>query len=215
MSIDSEKISNHLIFYHPLAILPSTFPNFPVFSNELTLRIRWPKYWSFSISPSNEYSGLISFRIDWFNLLAVQGILNSIFKHRSSKVLILWHSDFFMVQLSHPYMITGKTLVLSTWTFVSKMKCLFFNTLPRFVITFLPRSKYLNFKAAVTIHSDFGVQENKTCHCLIFSPCICHEVMGLEAMILVFWMLSFKPAFILSFFTLTKRLFRSSSVSAI
>ena len=153
MSIDSEKITNHLIFYHPLAILPSIFPNFTVFSNELTLRVGWPKYWSVSISPSNEYSGLISFRIDWFDLLAVQGILNSLFKHRSSKVLILWHSDFFTVQLSHPYMTTGKTLVLSIWTFVSKMKCQFFNTLPKFAITFLPRSKYLNFKAAVTIHS--------------------------------------------------------------
>ena len=125
MSIDSEKITNHLIFYHPLAILPSIFPKFTVFSNESTLCIRWPNCWSFSISPSNEYSGLISFRIDWFDLLAVQGTLKSLSKNRSSKVSILWHSDFFMVQLSHPYMTTGKTLVLSIWTFVCKMKCLF------------------------------------------------------------------------------------------
>ena len=121
MSIDSEKITNHLIFYHPLAILPSIFPQFTVFSNESTLCIRWPRYWSFSfnISPSNEYSGLIAFRTDWF-ILAVQGTLKSLLQHYSSKASILQHSDFFMVQLSHPYMTAGKTVAVAIQTFVGK-----------------------------------------------------------------------------------------------
>ena len=120
MSIKSVMTSNHLILCHPLLLLPSIFPSIRVFSKELTLSIRWPKYWSFSfsISPRNEYSGLISFRIDWFDLLAVQGTLKSLLQHHSSKGSILWRSAFFMVEFSHPYMATGKTLALSIWTFV-------------------------------------------------------------------------------------------------
>ena len=127
--------------------------------------------WSFSISPSNEYSGLISFRIDWFDLLVVQGTLKSLFQHHNSKASILRHSAFFMVQLSHPYMTTGKTIALTIWTFVSKVMSQLFIMLSKFVIAFLPRSKHLfNFMAAVTIQSDFGAQENKTCHCFHFFP---------------------------------------------
>ena len=133
--------SNHLIFCHPLLLLPSIFPSNRVFSSESALRIRWPKYWSFSISPSSEYSGLISFRIDWFDLLAVQGTLKSLHQHHSSKASILWRSAFFMVQFSHPYMTTGKTIALTRLTFVGKVIFLLFNMLSRLVITFLPRSK--------------------------------------------------------------------------
>ena len=137
--------SNNLIFCCPLLLLPSIFPSIRVFSNESALHIRWPKYWifSFSIGPSNEYSGLISFRIDWFDLLAVQGTLKSLLQHHSSKASIVQRSGFFMVQLSHPYMTTGKTIALTRWTFVSKVMSLLFNTLFRFVIAFLPRSKHL------------------------------------------------------------------------
>ena len=136
---------NHLILCHPLLLSPSTFPSIRVFSNEPALRIRWPKYWSFSftISPSNDDSGLNSFRIDWFNLLAVQENLKSLLQHHSSKASILQDSAFFRVQLSHPYMTTGKTIALTRWTFVSKVMSLLFNMLPRLVITFLPRSKRL------------------------------------------------------------------------
>ena len=137
--------SNHLILYHPLLLLPSTFPSIRVFTTESVLSIRWPKNWSFSfsISPSNEYSGLISFRMDWLDLLAVQGTLESLLQHHSSKASILWHSAFFIVQLSHPYMTTGKTIALTRWTFVGKVMSLLFNMLSRLIITFLPRSKYL------------------------------------------------------------------------
>ena len=136
--------SNHLILCHPLLLLPSVFPSIRVFPNESALRIRWPKYWSFSfnISPSNEHPGLISFRMDWLDLLAVQGTLKSLLQHRSSKALILQCSAFFIVQLSHPYMTTGKTIALTRWTFVGKVMSLLFNTPSRFVITFLPRSKH-------------------------------------------------------------------------
>jgi hypothetical protein len=137
--------SNHLILCHPLLLPPSIFPNIRVFSNESALHIRWPKYWSFSfnISPSNEYSGLISFRMDWLDLLAVQGTLKSLLQHHSSKASILQCSAFFIVQLSHPYMTTGKTIALARWTFVSKVMSLLYNLLSRLVIAFLPRSKYL------------------------------------------------------------------------
>ena len=137
--------SNHLILCRPLLLLPSIFPSIRVFSNELALRIRWSKYWSFnfSISPSNGHSGLIFFRIDWFGLLAVQGTLNSLLQHHSSKASILWHSALFMVQLSHPYMTTGKTIALTRWTFVGKVMSLLFNMLSRLVIAFLPWSKHL------------------------------------------------------------------------
>ena len=129
MSFESVMPSNHLILYHLLLLLPSMFPSIRIFSNELALRIRWPKYWSFRISPSNEYSGLISFRIDWLDLLAVWGTLMSFLQHPSLKASILWCSAFFMVQLSHPYMTTGKTIALTIWTFVSKMMSLLFYTL--------------------------------------------------------------------------------------
>ena len=137
-------LSDHLILCHPLLLLPSIFPSIRVFSNESALHIRWPKYWSFSfsISPSNEYSGLISFRIDCLDLLAVQGTLKSLLQHHSSKASILWCSAFFMVQLSHPYMTTGKTIALTICTFVSKAISLLFNMLFRFVIAFFPRSKH-------------------------------------------------------------------------
>ena len=133
--------SNHLL-YHPLLLLPSIFPSIRIFSNESALHIRWPKYWSFTINPSNEYSGLISFRIDWFDLLAVQGTLKSLLQHHSSKASILWRSAFFMVQFSHLYL-TAKTIALTRQTFVGKVISLLFNTLSRFVIAFLPRSKHL------------------------------------------------------------------------
>ena len=145
MSIESVIPSNHLILCHPVLHLPLLFPSIRVFSNELVLRIKWPKYWnfSFSISPSNEYSELISFRMDWFDLCAVQGTLKDLLQHHGSKASILWHSGSFIIQLSHPYMTTGKTIALTRWTFVSKVIFLLFNTLSRLVIAFLPRSKHL------------------------------------------------------------------------
>ena len=143
MSIESVTPSNHLILCRPFLLLPSIFPSIRCFSNESALHIRWPKYWSFSfnISPSNEHPGLISLRMDWSDLLAVQRTLKSLLQQHSSKALILWHSAFFTVQLSHPYMTAGKTVALIRWTFVGKVMSLLFNTLSRLVITFLPRSK--------------------------------------------------------------------------
>ena len=143
MSTESVILSNHLIFCCPLLLLPSIFPSIRVFSSESVLCTRWPKYWSFSfsISPSNEYSGLISLRIGWFDLPAVQGTFKSLLQHHSSKASILQHSAFFMAQLSHPHLTTGKTIVLTRWTAVGKVMSLLFNTLSRFVIAFLPRSK--------------------------------------------------------------------------
>ena len=145
MSIKSVMPSNHLILCRPLLLLPSVFPSITVFSNESGLHIRWPEYCSFSfnISPSNEHPGLISFRMDWLDLLAVQGTLKSLFQHHSSKASILRSSAFFIVQLSHPYMTTGKTIVLTRWTFVGKVTSLLLNMLSRLVITFLPKSKHL------------------------------------------------------------------------
>ena len=144
MSIESVMPSDHLILCRPLLLLPSIFPSIGVFSNESVPHIRWPKCsFSFSISPSNEYSGLISFMIDWFDLLAVQWTLESLLQHHSSKASILWCSDFFMVQLSHPQMITGKTIALTIWMFIGKVLSLLFNMLSRFVIAFIPRSKCL------------------------------------------------------------------------
>ena len=147
MSITNYQIysmpSNQLIHCHPILLLPSIFPSIRVFSNESVLCIRWPKYWSFSfsISPSNEYSGLISFRMDWLDLLAVWGTLKSLLQHHSSKASILWCSTFFIVQLSHRHMTTGKTTALTKWTFVGKVMSLLFNMLSRLVIAFIPRSK--------------------------------------------------------------------------
>ena len=145
MSIESVMPSNHLILCHLLLLLPSIFPRIRVFSNESTLCIKWPKYWSFSfnISPSNEHPGMISFGMDWLDLLAVQGTLKSLLQHHSSKASILQHSAFLIVQLSHPYMTTGKTIALTRWNFVGKVMSLLFNMLSRLVITFLPKSKHL------------------------------------------------------------------------
>ena len=145
ISMESVMPSNHLTFSCPFLLLPSIFPHIRVFSNESALHIRWPKYWSFSfnISPSNEHSGLISFRMDWLDLLAVQGALKSPLQYQSSKTSIYWHSAFFIVQLSHPYMTTGKTIALTRQTFAGKIISLLFNMLSRLVITFLPRSKRL------------------------------------------------------------------------
>ena len=156
-------LSNHLILCHPLLLPPSIFPSIRVFSSESVLRIRWPNYcsFSFSISPSNEHSGLISFRMDCFDLLAVQGTLKSLLQHHSSKASILRHSAFFIVQLSHPYVTTGKTIALTRWTFVGKVMSLLFNMLSRLVTAFFPKEQVpFNFMAAVTIYSDSGAQEN-------------------------------------------------------
>jgi len=210
--------SNHLILWCPILLPSSIFPSIRVFSNESVLHIRWPKYWSFSFSISsfNEYSRVISFRMDWLDLLAVQGTLKSLLQHHSSKASVLWHSAFFIVQLLHPYMTTGKTIAFTRWTFVGKVMSLLFNMLSRLVIAFLPRGKHLlNVMAAVTIFSDFGGQENKVCHCFRGYTSIFHKMMGPDAMILVFGMLSFRPAFSLASFAFIERLFCSSSLSVI
>ena len=171
------------------------------------LCIRWPKYWkfSFSISSSNEYSALFSFKIDCFDLLGIQGTLKGLFQHHSLKASILWHSVFFMVQLSHPYMTTGKTIALTIWIFVSKVMSLLFNMLSRLVIAFLPRSKCLLIS---WLHSPSTVilepKKIKSVTISSVSPSICHGVMRLDAMIMVFWMLNHKPAFSLSSFTFMK-----------
>ena len=194
MSIELVMPSNHLILFC-LLLPPLIFPSIRDFSDESALCIRRPKDWSFSfsISPSNEYSGLISFRMDWLDLLAVQGTLKSLLQHHSSKASILWCSAFFMVQLSHPYMTTGKTIALTKWTFVGKVMSLLFNMLSRLVITFLPRSKHLLIswlQSPSTV-----ILEPKKIKSLTVSPYICHEVMGPDAMIVVFLMLNFKPVF--------------------
>ena len=168
MSTESVMPSNHLILCCPLLLLPSIFASIRVFSNESALRMRWPKYWSFSISisPSNEYSGLISFKIDWFDLLAVQGTVKSLLQLYSSKVSIPWHSAFFIVQLSHPYMTTGKTIGLTRWTFVGRIMSLLFNMLSRLVIAFLPRSKRL----LISWLQWFWSTQNKVCRCFHCLP---------------------------------------------
>ena len=187
MSIELEMTSNHLIVCHPCLLLPSTFPSIRVFSNDSVLHIRWPKYWSFSISPSSEYSGLISFRIDWFDLLTVQGTLKSLLQYYSLKASILWQSAFLMVQLSHPYMTARKTIDFTIWTFVTKVMFLLFNRLPRFVIACLPRSKHLLI-SWLQSPSAVILEQKKTNSLTvsIVTPSICHEVMGLDAMILSF-----------------------------
>ena len=158
--------SNHLILCHPLLLLPPIPPSIRVFSNESTLRMRWPKYWSFSFSiiPSKEHPGLISFRMDWLDLLAVQGTLKSLLQHHSSKASIIQRSAFFTVQLSHSYMTTGKTIALTRQTLVNEVMSLSFNMLSRLVIAFLPRSKCLNFTLQSPSAVIFGAQENKICH---------------------------------------------------
>ena len=158
--------SNHLILCHPLLLPPSIFPSLRVFSSESVLYIRWPKFWSFSFSiiPSNEHSGLISFRMDWLDLLAVQGTLKSFLQHHSSKASILWPSAFFVVQLSHPYMTTGKTIALTRWTFAGKVTSLLFNMLSRLVITFLPRSKCLLISCLQSPSAVILEPKNIVCH---------------------------------------------------
>ena len=166
-------LSSHLIICHPLFLLPPIPPSIRVFSSGSTLRMRWPKYWSFSFntSPSNEHPGLISFRMDWLDLLAFQGTFKSLLQHHSSKASIFWCSAFFIVQLSHPSITTGKTIALTRWIFVGKVMSLLFNMLSRLVITFLPRSKAsFNFMAAITICTDFGAPKNKVSHCFHFFP---------------------------------------------
>ena len=184
ISIELVMPSNHLIILcRPLLLPPSIFSSIKVFSNESVFCIRWPRYWSFSfsISPSSEYSGLFSFRTDWLDLLAVQGTLKSLLQHHSSKASILQCSPFFIAQLSHPYMTTGKTMALTRWTFVGKVMCLLFNMLSGLIIAFLPRSQRLNLMAA---SPSAGIFEPS--HCVHCFPSICREVMGPDAMILVF-----------------------------
>ena len=189
MSTESGMPSNHLILCHAPLLLPSIFPSIRVFSNESALHIRWPKYWcfSFSISSFNEYSGLISFRIDWCDLLTVQGTLKSLLQHHNLKASVLQCSAFFVVQLSHPYKTNRKTIALTIWTFVSKVMSLLFNMLSRFVIVFFPKEQEsFNFVAAFVIYSDFGAQENKIYNISTVTPSICHKAMGLDTLILVF-----------------------------
>ena len=189
MFIKSVMPSNHLILCHPLLPLPSIFPRIRVFSHESDLLMRWPKFWSFSfnISPSDEHPGLIFFRMDWLDLLAVQGTLKSLLQHHSSNTSILWRSSFFLVQLSHPYMTTGKTIALTRRTFVGKVMSLLYNMLlSRLGITFLPRSKrllisWLQSPSAVILEP----RKIKAATVSTVSPSICHEVMGPDAMILV------------------------------
>ena len=218
MSIELVMASKYLIFCCPLLLLPAILPSIRVWSTESVLRIRWPKYWSFSfsISPSKEYSRLISLRIDWFDLLEVQGTLKSLLQHHSSKPSTRQCSAFFIVQLSHPYMTTGKTTTLTIQTFVSKVMSMIFTMLPRLVIAFLPRSKchlisWQQSSSAVI----WEAPKIKSLMVSIVFPSICHEVTGPDGTILVFWLLSFKPTFSLSSFIFIKRLFSSSLLSTI
>ena len=190
MSVKSTMPSNHLILCCPLLLLPSIPPSTRVFSNESFLYIRWPKIWSFSFSISlfNVYSGLISFSMDWLDLLAVQGTVKSLLQHHSSKASILRSSAFFLLQLSHPYITTGKTIALTRWTFFAKVISLLFNMLFRFVIAFIPRSKHLLISwlqspSAMILEP----KKTKSVTVSVISPSICHEVMGLDAMMLLFW----------------------------
>ena len=189
MFIESVMPSNHLILCHPLFLLPSIFPSIRVFSNESTLCMRWPKYWSFSfsISPSNKYSGLIAFRIDWFDHLAIQGTLKSLLQHHSSKLSILRCSALFMVQLSYLHITTRKTIALTRWNFVGKVMSLLFNTLSRFIIAFLPRSTCLLsswLQSPSAVH--FGTQEKKVCHCFHCFSIYFNELMRPDVMIFAF-----------------------------
>ena len=197
MSIESVMPSNHLILCCHL-LLPSIFPSIRVFSSESVLCIRWPKYWSFSfnVSSYNEDSGLISFRMDWLDLLAVQWTLKSLFQNHSSKVSVLRRSALFMIQFSHLHMTTRKTTALTRRNFVGKVMSLPFNMLSRLVIAFLPRSKHLWVSWLQSLPAVIlEAKKIKSVTVSIVSPSICNEMMGLDAMILVFWMLSFKPTF--------------------
>ena len=182
-------LSNCLVLCHPLLLLPSIFPSIRVFSNESVLHIWWPKYWSFSfnISPFNELTGLISFTMDWFGLLAVQGTLKSLLQHHSSKASILQHSAFSIVQLSHPYVTTGKTIALTRWTFAGKLMSLLFNTLSRLVIGFLSRSKHLLISWLQSLSLVILVPPKvKSLAVFIVSPSIHHKVIGPDSMIFGF-----------------------------
>ena len=192
MSIESVMLSNHLIFCHSLLLLPSIFPSIRVFPSESVLSIRWPKYWnfSFSISPSNEYSWFTSFRIDWFYFFTVQGTLKSLLQHHSLKALIFQCSAFFIVQLSHPFMTTGKTRALTRQSFVGKVMSLLFNMPSSFVKTFLPKSKHLltswlQSPCAVNLEPQKIKSLTISTVSTVF-PSICHEMMGLDAMALIF-----------------------------
>ena len=189
MCIESVMSFSHLILCRPLLLLPPVPPSIRIFSNESTLHMRWPKYWTFSlsISPSNEHPGLVSFRMDWLDLIAVQGTLKSLLQHHSSKASILWCSTFFTVQLSHPYTTTGKTIALTRWTFVGKVISLLLNMLSRLVITFFPRIKcllisWLQSPSALILEP----KKIKSVTVAIVPLSICHEVMGPDAMIFVF-----------------------------
>ena len=213
MSIESEMLSNHRILYCPLLLLPPIPPRIRVFSNESALHIRWPNYWSFSfnISQSNEHPGLISFRMDWLGLLAVQGSLKSLLQHHSSKASILPLSAFFTVQLSHPHMTTGKTIALTRQDFVGKVMSLLLNMLSRLIIAFLPRSKHLLIswlQAPSAVILESPLKKSDTVSTVSLS--ISHDVMGPDSRILAFRMLSFKPTFHLSSLTFIKRLLSSS-----
>ena len=212
MSIESLMLSDHLILWHPLFLLPSTFHNIRVFSNQLALCIRWSKYWNFSFSnsPSNDYSELISSRINWFDLLAIQGTLKSLLQHHNLKA-----SFFLSLSLSPTLLFIHDYWKNHTFDYMdlSKLMSLHFNTLTRFVTAFLPRSKCLLLSWLQS--SSTVILEPRKITVSTFSPSICREVMGPDAMILVFLMLSFKPVFLLSSFTLFKKLFSSSSLSAI
>ena len=189
MSIKVVMPSNHLVLCHTFLLPPSIPPSIRVFSSESVLCIRWPKYWSFSfiISPSNVYSGLISFRMDWLDILAIQGTLKSLLQYHSSKASILQYSAFFIIQLSHPYMTTRKAIALTICTFVGKVMSLLSKMLSRLVIAFLPRSKHLLISR---LQSPFEVilepQKNEVCHCFHCFPIYCHEVMAPDAKILIF-----------------------------
>ena len=227
MSIKLVMLSNHPILCHPFLLLPSIFPSIRVFSNESVLSHQVAKVLEFQLQhhwlfrtdysrTSSDYSGLISFRMDWLDLLAVQRTRKSLLQHLNLKASILLRSAFIMVQLSRPYMTTGKTIALTTWTFVGKVMSLLFIMLSRFVTAFLPRSKcllisWLQSPSAVILEPP----KLKSVTLSTLSPSICHEEMGPDAMILVFWMLSFKPTFSLSSFTFIRRFFSSSTLSAI
>ena len=212
--------SNHFILCWPFLLLPSIFPNIRILSKESALRIRWPKDWNFSISSLNECSRLVSFRIDSFDLLAIQRTLKSLLQHHNLKASVLWCSALFMVQLSHPSMTTIKNITLTIRTLVGKVTCLLFNMLSRFLTAFLPRSKHLLIvwllsPPSVILEPKKIKSQKKISIVYTFPPFICHKVMGMNAMVLVSWMLNFKPAFSLSSFIFIKRLFNYSSLSAI
>ena len=215
MSIDSVVPSNHLILCPPLRPLPSIFPSIRVFFNELAFCIRWPKYWSFSFSfsPFNKYLGLVFFRMDWLIYLQSKGF-SRVFSNTTASILQC--SAFLMVQISHLYMTTGKTIIFTRWTFIGKVMSLLFNTLSRFVPAFLLRSKHFLIS---WLQSPFAVilepKKRKSATVSNVSPSICREVMGLDAMTLVLWMLIFRSAFSLSSFTFIKRPLSSFSLCAI